>query len=401
MRSVVLVHPSTQYATRLAEQFFNKNIPFVFVTSVVISNRDWFYPLLPKFLKRKLGARTVLGIPPKQLYRIIRFEVKFIWTKWIKKRIFTEEDFYTRNLQFQKAIPLSLLKEADIVIGYDTSSSYLIEQCKHLKKIFILDVSIGHPTVKAELFKKIALAYPQWKDAVHEKPKYLLNNELSEIQQADAIVVPSAFVKQTYLSQNIQENKIFVNPFGVNLDFFKPLPEKQVNFPIRFVFLGIKNARKGIPFLLDVWKELDVPAHIASLTIAGPEQIHSSVILPNGVTELGFVNPSDRATYFSSGHVFIFPSFFEGLAQVQLEAAACGLPVIGTTNSGASEFIVNELNGFIIQPGQAEEFKKAIRYFIHHPERILNMGQEARKAALAFSWDAYGNRWQKIIEEVA
>lgn len=401
MRSVVLVHPSTQYATRLAEQFFNKNIPFVFVTSVVISNQDWFYPLLPKFLKRKLEARTLLDIPPKQLHRITRFEWKFIWTKWIKKKVFTEEDFYIRNLQFQKAIPLSLLKEADIVIGYDTSSSYLIEQCKHLKKIFILDVSIGHPNVKAELFKKIALAYPQWKDAVHEKPKHLLNNELSEIQQADAIVVPSAFVKRTYLSQNIQENKIFVNPFGVNLDFFKPLPEKQVNFPIRFVFLGIKNARKGIPFLLDVWKELDLPAHIASLTIAGPEQIHSSITLPNGVTELGFVHPSDRANYFSLGHVFIFPSYFEGLAQVQLEAAACGLPVIGTTNSGAGEFIINELNGFIIQPGQVEELKEAIQYFIHHPDRILNMGQEARKAALAFSWDAYGNRWKKIIEEVA
>lgn len=400
MRTFLLIHPGTQYATRLAEQLLEKNIPFVFVTSLVVSTKDWFYPFLPTFIRKKMAARTVVNIPPHQLHRIIRFELQFIWKKWIEKKAFSEEDFFNRNLEFQKAIPSSLLKGADIVIGYDTSSIYLINQCRELGKKFILDVSIGHPLAKASIFQQIATQYPHWKDAVHQKANHLLEHELQEIQLADAIVVPSSFVKSTYLSQGCKESSIHVNPFGVNLQYFQPSQQKKLSNPIRFVFLGIKNARKGVPFLIDVWKNLNLSPKVATLNIAGPEKIPNDIVLPKGIEEWGFVNPTDRAHYFSKGDVFVFPSFFEGLAQVQLEAAAAGLPVIGTNHSGAEEFVQNGVNGFVIEAGNMEQLQQAILYFIQHPDEIRTMGEQARLAALQFSWDAYGERWKRILDTV-
>lgn len=400
MRSVLLVHPGTQYATRLAEQLLDKNIPFVFVTSLVVSTEDWFYSFLPHVVRKKLAARTIHRVPPSQLHRIIRFELQFLWKKWIEKKTFSEEDFFNRNLEFQKAIPSSLLKAVDIVIGYDTSSVYLINQCKQLVKKFILDVSIGHPVAKASIFQQIAAQYPQWKDAVHQKANHLLDNELLEIQLADAIVVPSSFVRSTYLSQGCKESSIHVNPFGVNLQYFQPSQQKKLSTPIQFVFLGIKNARKGVPFLIDAWKALNLSPKVATLSIAGPEKIPDEILLPNGIKELGFVNPADRAHYFSKGDVFVFPSFFEGLAQVQLEAAASGLPVIGTNNSGAEEFIQNGINGFVIEAGNIKQLQQAILYFIQHPNQIRTMGEQARLAALQFSWDAYGERWKDILSKI-
>jgi glycosyltransferase involved in cell wall biosynthesis len=96
--------------------------------------------------------------------------------------------------------------------------------------------------------------------------------------------------------------------------------------------------------------------------------------------------------------VFVFPSFFEGFAQVQVEAAACGLPIIGTQNSGAEEIIQDGYNGFIVEPGNIDQLVSAMRFFVKNREKLAVMSAKVRERIDFFSWNSYGNRWKAILE---
>ncbi len=100
------------------------------------------------------------------------------------------------------------------------------------------------------------------------------------------------------------------------------------------------------------------------------------------------------------GQMFFFPSYFEGLAQVQIEAAAAGLPIIGTSNSGAEEVIMNGYNGFVIETGNLDQLISSIEYFISNPAEILVMSKRVCERMDFFSWSSYGDRWNEILSKV-
>ena len=98
--------------------------------------------------------------------------------------------------------------------------------------------------------------------------------------------------------------------------------------------------------------------------------------------------------------VLVFPSYFEGLAQVQLEALAAGLPIIATDASGATDLIADSREGYIIPVGDAEALREAMLNFINSPADLAVMSPAARSCAERYSWEAYGDRWIDLLDQV-
>jgi glycosyltransferase involved in cell wall biosynthesis len=151
-----------------------------------------------------------------------------------------------------------------------------------------------------------------------------------------------------------------------------------------------------LPTLLNAWKALGEEE--AELIIAGYGNIPKNVSIPENVKILGAILPEKRAQLYAQADVFVFPSFFEGFAQVQVEAAACGLPIIGTQNSGAEEIIQDGYNGFIVEPGNIDQLVSAMRFFVKNREKLAVMSAKVRERIDFFSWNSYGNRWKAILE---
>jgi len=84
---------------------------------------------------------------------------------------------------------------------------------------------------------------------------------------------------------------------------------------------------------------------------------------------------------------------------VQLEAAACGLPVIGTTTSGLLEFTREGIGGFAVEAGAVDQLVQKMKFFIENPEQVEAMGKEAHQQAQKFTWAAYAQRWIDIIDD--
>jgi len=395
---VILCHPGTQYSQYLASQLYHKNLLLNFYTGLAFGHDHFLVKLLkflPKKISQKAEARIIRTLPDRFIKRSIYQELKSLYL--IRQGANPEIIYYKRNKNVQTNIPDFELNKADVVIGFDTASWILAERCKQLKKPFILDVSIGHPVSKNKIYSNLSEKYPEWSEQILIKEQKLLDLEQLEAELAFKIVAPSQFVKDTLIENRISANKILVNPFGTNTEYFE-YHEKKSSEKLRFLFFGGLNIRKGLPFLLSVWRTHNFEN--AELTIAGFGKLPAVYHLPKNVKNLGKISLDERNSLFKSHDVFIFPSNFEGFAQVQIEAAACGLPIITTPNAGGLEIVKDDINGYIIESENEVELSNSIMKFITNPSLLSKMSKNQKNIIGNFTWEAYGNRWETIINNV-
>jgi len=400
---ILLVHPGTQYSHQLAKQLYKRNILYLFISGFVISEKSVFIKSIKKYFPsfyRKISNRIIKDIPSLKLKSYLFHEI--ISLIKIRKNI-AEFKYFKRNAIFQNKISISNLNECSLIIGFDTSSLNLIEKSLQLNKPFILDVSIAHSAEKNEVYRNLIKTFSCWSDFIELKDEKLIEIEQQELKKATKLVVASTFTKNTLIKQGFNANKIFVNPYGIDLDDFKIKEKYEINKKLRFIFVGLVDVRKGIPFLLNVLSQLDQT--LIELSLVGPISAPIKNILKIKYANLpikiyGKIPHSELSPLVKQHDVFVFPTYFEGFGLVILEAMASGLPVITTSATAGTDIIQHGINGFVITPGDEKELNDAMRYFINNPEQIEIMGRAARSRAEKFTWDSYGERWEKIIKEV-
>jgi glycosyltransferase involved in cell wall biosynthesis len=211
--------------------------------------------------------------------------------------------------------------------------------------------------------------------------------------------VPSDFVKQTLVAEGVDESKIRIIPFGTDLTLFHP-PEKRGGKTVVFLFVGGLTARKGLPVLLEAWRKLALPDAELWLAGSGSLPMSESASLPPTVKMLGPQGRQEVASLMRQADVFVFPSFFEGLAQVQIEAQATGLPLIATHEAGAADLIQEGTTGFLIRAGDMEALAVRIQRLAQDASLRQQMQQSALVARDRLSWRIYGTRWSTLLKEI-
>lgn len=398
---VLIAHPGTQHSIRLAKQLDRIGVLYEFWSpSIIVKNSILFkcIRLLPKSIFKKISNRVVDGISAKKIKTFFRIELKYILKS--RKEGLNEDVLYQRNKEFQELIPEASILSADIIIGFDTSSFLLAERAKKHGKIFILDQSIAHPKSKSKVFEKLNLLYPRFSQQLPIKSTFLTDLEKKEHTLSDYIVTASTFTKKTLIENLVEDEKIVINPYGVDHEQFKS-PQKKTQKKIKFLFLGSLTVRKGINVLLDIWEELD-PQN-AELWLAGPAEDIIINYIPklSSISYLGKIPHAELQNIINSCDILILPSFFEGFGLVILEAMSCGLPVITTEATIGNDIISNNIDGVIYNSFDIEHLKIIISTFIKSPHKAVAMGLKAREKAKEFSWDAYGNRWEDLLYKIA
>lgn len=394
-KKVLLVHPGTQYSYHTVRQLKEFGLLYKFCTGLALSDAP-----LPRILKKIFKVLRKRSIPFLNRNELDLQPLKeLLALALLKSGLDSEDVLYYRNKYFQRKINNQFFDNASVVIGYDTSSWILAERCRLAGTKFILDASIGHPLSKEIIFKKLSKRYPEWSKGFRPKKNKFIYAELEEIELADLVVVPSKFVFDTYVSNGVPEKKLRINHFGTNLEYFSPKKWDKPIEKLKFLFFGSLNGRKGLPLLFEAWDLVSSQMN-AELILAGYEKIPSHIRIPKNVMVLGPVLKEDRLSLFHSADVFVFPSFFEGFAQVQIEAAACGLPLIGTYNSGGEEIIEQGRNGLLVDIEQPSALADAILFFNVNKEKIPDMGYQSHVISKNFDWKDYGSRWNQIISDL-
>lgn len=396
---VLLAHPGTQTSFRLAAELHRASALSAYYTGFAISQgtaMDRFARLLPTGWSRRLGNRTLRDVPPRKVH------IRPLLEAWAVARMSRGRDHQTilhrRNVSFQRSIPDRALRAADLVIGFDTSSEILARRCADFGVPFLLDQT--HPDVGLAGVEEIRKRYPDWAEQAETRLPEVYQAEKEERRLATLIAVASSFSRRSLIDAGVQADKVRVNPLGVDIDRFTFRTAPNTG-RLRFLFVGALTARKGIPLLLDAWRQLRT--NEAELWLAGPASTATLSLLPElpGMRYLGQVPPQELASVFRQSDVFVFPSYCEGFGQVILEAMASGLPVITTTATAGPDIITPKKDGWIIERDSPGELVETMQSCLSDPAAVRQMAEGARATAEGFSWGAYRIRLIELASAVA
>mgnify|MGYP001153685487 CR=1 FL=1 len=298
---------------------------------------------------------------------------------------------------FDKDVAKRIDDGADIVFAESNIALLTIKKAKELGMTTVLDRTNSHIEYQTELLKE-----------EYEKfgIKYIFNSQnivekgVKEYREADYICVLSSFVKRTFLEKGTPESKLLLVPSGVELADFRQTNKEDDIF--RIICCGLSCIKKGTHYLLEAFKQLNLKN--AELWLIGGifEDIKPLLKKYEGhYKSIGFVPHKELYRYFSQGSAFVLPSLEEGLAKVMMEAMACGLPVIATTNTGAEDVVRDKEDGFIVPIRDVEALKEKILYMYENQNTCRQMGQNAKnRVKEGFTWENYADRMVCAFREI-
>lgn len=291
------------------------------------------------------------------------------------------------------------LQGLDAIYAYEDGAAATFYAAKQQGILCLYDLPIVfYPTshkIQAEEAERCPDLAPAL-DAVQE-PAWKLERKQQEIQLADRIFVPSSFVQNSLLEAGVKQENISVIPFGAPIDYFHPQP--KIDNLFRALFVGRVGPRKGVHYLLQAWQELSLPE--AELLLVGINEFPEGWLeqYTEGIRHIPSLAHASLNRYYSSANVLVLPSLVEGLALVQLEAMACGIPLITTPNAGGSDIVTDGVEGFIIPIRAVDVLKEKLEWCYRHPDELAQMGRAARRKAEQLTWDLYRQRLIKQVQE--
>jgi starch synthase len=262
--------------------------------------------------------------------------------------------------------------------------------------------------------------------------------ERTAYEGAAAVIAVSGGMREDILRcyPFVQPDRVHVVHNGIDLDKWRPLRGQETarraveahgidpDAPA-VVFVGRITRQKGLPYFLRAAREL--PADVQLVLAAGtPDtpQIADEVrsLVPGlakerrGVVWIEEMLPqADLDAVYSHASLFVCPSVYEPLGIVNLEAMACGIPVVATATGGIPEVVEDGVTGWLVPVEQVQDgtgtpldpdrfigdMAAALNQALSDPARLAAFGAASRRRAEEhFSWDAIGRQTMAVYREV-
>ena len=205
------------------------------------------------------------------------------------------------------------------------------------------------------------------------------------------------------LAQQTLQRTYQVIPNGVDTELFQPVPDNKKH-PTFTVTAGgtIMGPKKGLQYLIEGFAAFHAKHADSQLVLFGAgdleEQLRALVAqlqLEQVVVFKGMVTADELAAKLPKCHVFCLPSLAEGMSNANLEALACGLPIVITPVGGSDELLANE-NGVLIEMGSPDRIAEALEGLNVNNKQRMEMGRKSRELALAYSWEQAARKYREV-----
>lgn len=229
---------------------------------------------------------------------------------------------------------------------------------------------------------------------------------------AHALVANSNAVRNLLVDADVPSDKVHVIPNGVRL------PERcsdPVNARVRlglppraFVIASLARLvpEKGIADLIEAVARIVADGDEVLVVVGGDGPARPALEalardrLGTRAVFLGTI-AGDTADLYASADVFVLPSYEEGFGLVYVEAAAHGVPSIGTRVGGIPEAVTDGETGILVPPGDIAALENAIRLLRDNPSLRYTLGEAAHARANAeFSETTMADRYARLFEEL-
>lgn len=197
-------------------------------------------------------------------------------------------------------------------------------------------------------------------------------------KKVNAFITLTEFARNKLVASGFPADRIHVKS-----NFVDPDPGAREGAGQHALFAGRLSREKGPDVALKAWARVKYPIPL-KIAGDGPEleplrNLAASLGLRN-VEFLGRVDRNKMRLLMKTAQFLVLPSlWYEGFPMVLAESFACGLPAIGSRLGAMEEIIVHGFNGLHFTPASSEDLAEQVNWACEHPERIVEMGNHARK----------------------
>jgi glycosyltransferase involved in cell wall biosynthesis len=232
--------------------------------------------------------------------------------------------------------------------------------------------------------------------------------ESSVGRRVDVVVATCSDEVTELVRLGVPADRVRVVPCGVDVEHFRPGPRSALRDGVgrlprstthRILCIGRLVERKGIETVIDALTglpdvELVVAGGPAADQLDGDVEARRLVALAasRGVDErvrlIGRVDHDDLPALVRSADVVVATPWYEPFGIVPIEAAACGVPVVGSAVGGLLDTVQDGRTGLLVPPRDAVALTSALRSLLDDPDRRAAFGAAARRRAVArYGWD--------------
>ncbi|HEX7359812.1 MAG TPA: glycogen synthase [Bryobacteraceae bacterium] len=256
--------------------------------------------------------------------------------------------------------------------------------------------------------------------------------ERSAILDADAVIAVSKEAREDVLRvYPVPPERVQVIYNGIDLEEYRrtsdttALQTYGVDLSVPYVlFVGRITRQKGVTHLVDAIRYLPSRTQIV-LCAGAPDTPEIAAEMREKVEQARAANPRvvwiermvtkpEAIQLYSNACVFCCPSVYEPFGIINLEAMACGAPVVASATGGIKEVVVDGVTGYLVPfapdpvtgfPSRPEEFAKdlgkKLSQLLADPERCRTFGAAGRKRVEeTFSWSSIADRTIALYREL-
>lgn len=237
--------------------------------------------------------------------------------------------------------------------------------------------------------------------------------EKTGVTCADGIIAVSREMKRDVMGcYGVSGDKVEVIYNGIDTTRFRPVTSaealRKYNLDAGYVlFVGRVSEQKGIFYLIRAADYL--PRGVKVVICAGASDTGELVSKleeeagrrENIILIKGMLPEEELVELYSHAAVFACPSVYEPFGIINLEAMACGIPVVASAVGGIKEVLVPGETGILVEPGNPVQLAEAIRYLVSNPQLRKKMGENGRRRVEElFSWEVIASQTRELYEGV-
>jgi glycosyltransferase involved in cell wall biosynthesis len=230
---------------------------------------------------------------------------------------------------------------------------------------------------------------------------WLAERPLGRIYRGVPFQAISESTRDDLVARGIPRDSIRVIYPGIDAAAYTPDPARRSQVPL-FAYLGRLKRYKGVQFVIQAFARLAHPAAILEIAGAGDyrpalERLASSLDLHERVRFLGRIPEAEKLDLLRRAWGLVLASPKEGWGITNLEAAACGTPVVASDSPGIRESVRHGETGFLVPHGDVAAMADAMGALAASSALVRRLGERARRFAEGFTWDRAADETERHL----